>query len=320
VKKSFSAASVDYNYNSLANPLSSTIKAREDKSLSSPELPFEEEEQEEFICYSCEHSFPDELTYDHQGNPVCGPCLEEYYIYLESVGEYYPNDDANIIYDENTSYYYHIQYDTVVSCDNCQTTYCKFGQNQPVVELYTFVDSSSTEHSYCKECVQSYADKNNLETLKCSCGSQTYISNHLNYTLSSMNKKSFLMPKIDFKDGQPVVELIPKNMVYCSSCIDPSVMFKQTCPCGILVDTNQINKCSLTPVKEADGKYQVVSACSQCIGNIVVDPQTMIGIGEFVPQHQKQFETAVSTGITAKSPYVVLSNFVEFLTEENEIF
>ena len=55
----------------------------------------------------------------------------------------------------------------------------------------------------------------------------------------------------------------------------------------------------------SDGQYQIQAACSQCIGNIKVDPETGIGLGEYVPVNPYQHEVAVATGITAKSPYVL---------------
>lgn len=306
VKKSFAASSINYSYNTLSNPLSATAKARENKSNSIPELPFEENEDDEnFICNSCDQAYSDEPTFDHHGNTICDSCMNEYYVYIESTGEYYHHDEDDIIYDEKSGTYFHMKYDTILVCEACEHTFFYSGKQQISQELFDFIDSSQVHHVYCTSCMEQYASEQNLTLSKCVCQKQTFISEHAQYTISTMYQKSFLMPTVNWSNDENVIEYEAKNLVYCSSCMDSSILFKQPCPCGILVDTDQINKCAVTPVLGSDGQYQIHAACSQCIGNIKVDPETGVGLGEYIPAHPYQYEVAVATGITVKSPYVL---------------
>lgn len=309
VKKSFAAASVSYNYNDILNPLSSMTKAREEKSNSSPELPFEESEEDEdnYICYSCDTVYSDEPIFDHQGNPICDSCQDAFYVYIDSVGEYFHHDHDDIVYDDDTNMHYHIKYDTVVGCKPCGHTFYYPGKQQISQDFFDFVDDNQIQHTYCTKCMEAYASEIGATLSKCVCEKQTFILEHVQYTVSSMYQKSFLMPTVNWDNDQELIEYGPKHLVYCASCMDSSILFKQPCPCGILVDTDQINKCAVTPVLGSDGQYQIQAACSQCIGNIKVDPETGIGLGEFIPINPYQYTVSVAAGVTVKSPYVLPS-------------
>jgi hypothetical protein len=332
VKKSFSQSAAIYSYNNLSNPLSSTLKSREDKSNSSPQLPFEEDESEDelFTCVSCDSTYTEsDITYDVNGEPVCSSCITEHYVYLESVQEYYHTSDDNLYYDEAKSTYYHTSYDTVKICDNCDTVYCEQG-NSVAVPVYDFATPKGEVFQYCNSCIESVAKDNNLTVVSCSCGSTKHISEFIEYTLSTLYIKKFLLPKLIWStnsnpqtdEPSPVshevaFEYTDTTLIYCPKCVDKSTMLHQTCPCGSLVDSSDILKCSLTPVTVGDSQYQVAAACASCIGNIK-PTDNGYHIGEYIPKVSYQLDKAIESGVILNSPYVVPDSLVD--KENNEPF
>lgn len=327
VKKSFSQASATYIYDNLSNPLSSTSKAREEKSNFVLEIPFQNKEQEKeddnaYVCISCENVYNEsDIIYNVHGEPVCSDCVSENYVYVESVQEYYHIHDPNLYYNEDDSTYYHMNYDTVKECSNCERVYCEPGKSAPV-PVYEFNDSHDNHHAYCEECLQSVADDKKLTVISCNCGSVKHISEFIKYTVLPDYIKEFLSPQVIFpsdSDSQiePSFYYKSTTFIYCPKCIDKSVLFHQTCPCGSLKDPSDILKCSLTPVCVDNVDYQVTSACGSCIGNI-----KPIGdgyyLGEFVPKISQQFNKAVESKVILSSPYVISASLAE--EQNNELF
>ncbi len=312
VKKSFSEASINYTYNHLSNPLKSSSESREKKSSDVLELPFpdqnSEEDEETTHCHCCGNDFVGDATFDVAGNAICTPCIESHFIYIESVGEYYSNEDENIYYDEETFSYYHVEYDTVIPCPSCDVIYCAHGNNASLssyIYRYQINGSENDIHEYCYKCVENYAKKLSLDTIKCTCGKRSYIKDHLKYALSSPTVKSFIIPIIEFNNNIPQVNYESKTIISCDSCVDNSILFKQLCPCGNLVNTTSMNKCLTTTADVEGKKFDVVSACSGCIGSISIDPQTGVAIGSFSPENVDLWNASVKTGVVLNSPYVL---------------
>ena len=311
VKKSFSQSAAIYSYNNLSNPMSSTLQARENKSASSPELPFEEEEENLICCVSCDNMHDqDNITHDVDGEPVCSSCIENYYVFLDSQEEYFHIESDIIYYDENTSAWYHTLNDTVKHCARCHASHCAYGSKS--VPVYDFAIPNGEVFQYCKYCIGTVAEDNNLKVVSCTCGNFSHIEEHLHYTCSSLYMKKFLLPQVVWNADGSVNEEVswqydPKTIIQCPSCLDTSITFKQTCPCGTLTDSSEIVKCAVTPITVNGEQYQINAACSKCIGNIMTNDEGY-AIGEFVPQVSYMFEKSVESGIVLNSPYVVSSS------------
>lgn len=312
VKKSFSAASVNYTYDPLNNPLKSTVDAREDKASQQIQMLFSDDEDEDtFVCVSCDEAYSDEPTFNAVGDPVCEGCLSEYYVYLQTPGEYYHIDDSVVHYNLKTCENYHFEYDTVKSCSACGSDHAAFGSNAtlPVYSFYLTKNDEQVLVEYCSDCMYDYAEEHSLEIVKCSCGNESYILDYIKYTATSIYIKSFLNPVATFSEsgGEPEIKYEPKTVISCASCFDQSLMFHITCPCGMLVESNKMQKCSITPVQHDGKDFQVTSACQQCITNIALGPQNIM-IGDFKPLNFNMLNTAIETGIILNSTAVLPSS------------
>lgn len=170
-KKSFASAKVTYSYDPLKDPINSVSTIRENKSLVvQQQLKFnQDEEDNSALCTACENTFNTEndhyaIIYD---NIVCGSCLDDSYVYIDSADNYYHVDDSDIVYDNDTSTYYHIIHDTVIVCPHCDHSHCYSGkpflknnpnETYPLKTIPTSAVPLLTTHvqEVCIECVQSF--------------------------------------------------------------------------------------------------------------------------------------------------------------------
>ena len=297
VKKSFSMSAVQYQHNPLNNTISSSMKIRNENSSDTLQIDFtqnQDDEEELPVCDNCSEPFDSELTYDHNGNPVCFDCINESYIYIETIGEYYHESDDDIYYDSETQTYYHTNFDTVVCCNSCGTTHCKPGKDN-----ITIINELEDGTTVCPSCIESYADSKSIPIYKCHCQSPTI---YIDETLISIYTKKYIDVKYDFESD--VTTFAPAKAVYCPACYLTKAVSSVVCPCGLLTSNSNLNKCVNTPV----GSNQVNSACDSCIANIqLVDD--FVAMGEFKPANEEQFKSSVENEVFQTSPCVIPISF-----------
>lgn len=322
IKKSFSSSSAYYQYNAISNSLIASSEARESKSLQAPELPFnqdnEEQEEEEEIqptwqCLVCQEAYTEnfkEPIFDHAGNAVCEDCISENYCYIDSVGEYFSTNDLNIYYDDSKCLYFHKKYDTVIQCKSCDSVHTLQGKPANVSGMVVdFIDANIINHQYCSSCIDSYASKYNLKLVSCYCETFSYIEEHLPYIINSQDVKHYIKPLVKWplaEQGIPTsleINYTSEKLILCGFCNNnKSLVDLQTCPCGKLVNSNDLNKCVITPFQAGDAYCEVSSACSTCIGKL--DTYEGILLGEFVPMNPSMFVESLTTGVASHSASV----------------
>jgi len=94
-----------------------------------------------------------------------------------------------------------------------------------------------------------------------------------------------------------------EKLILCGLCNNnQSLVDLQTCPCGKLVNSNDLNKCVVTPFQVGHAHCEVSSACSTCIGKL--NKYEGILLGEFVPMNPSMFIESFTTGVVSHSASV----------------
>lgn len=352
-KKSFAEAPALYAYKGVNNPIAATAQARENKSNIVVPIPQEQEEQEDefsWSCHCCEEgkTDDDESTSDVNGNSICQTCIEDCYIYIESVGEFYYQSDSNLLYDENTSSWYHTEHDTIELCDNCNYTHAYAGKAKPnnSVPLYiTFshIKEDGTTIDFCKACVDTVFADEGYTVKKCQCGECIWIEELVDKVNFGISFFKYLDPNIEFaEDGTTKVVYTPRTIAACPRCISLSVLppnfgldkipgilelkeIKNTvlCPCGFMTTHDNIVKCSNTMVKDGNVLYEVNSCCIGCVksnpdGAPSSDSPEYIP-GEFQPSIPEAIQLSIQNKIINKSTYVTMNIFSD-ADQEDSLF
>lgn len=322
IKKSFSSSSAYYQYNGISNSLTASSEVRKSKSLQISELPLnqDDEGQEEEVdpqsiwqCAACHDTYSEnfkEPIFDHAGNPICEDCISENYVYIDSIGEYFWSKHNDIYYDDSKGQYFHEKYDTIIKCKSCDHVHTFEGKPTNFSGLVVdFVDANNIHHQYCSNCIEPYASTHNLKLASCFCETFNYIDEHLPHVVDPSHIKHFLKPSIKWPLAEKGIAIATsfeisytsEKLILCAFCQNNKLNL-QTCPCGNLVDSNELNKCVITPFQLGDTYCEVSSACSTCIGKL--DKYEGILLGEFVPMNSVMFIESFVTGVASHSASV----------------
>lgn len=256
--------------------------------LHSPETHQSEEEFFECSCCGDEYSGEDQLNHDYYDNTICSNCFEHYYVYVESAGGSFHNEDSKVYYASNLNQdgYYHEDFDTVIVCDSCGEVYACDKHAFPQ-GIYHIEDSGS---NYCHSCaVQYYSDKGYEPNHECfKCKTDLYPEHLPNSTV-----KTFVAsPYLDYSQDPPV----PSNQIvevhFCLSCSTHNQF--HICPCGMAFDKNS-STLSQLPIphqemlNDSDDSILITKACAGCkSAPFEIEDGELILV--FEPQDKKSFK------------------------------
>ena len=283
------------------NPYQFSVEHRETKSAQQ-QIKFDTEEDESYwTCYSCDETFNEDesASHDHKGNAICSSCIDEYFVYLETPGEYYNKEHSDVFWSDSKDVYLHAELDSCQTCSNCGFSWGEFGQaTLPVIQFeQPYVDIEGSHISeICPNCVEGFAHNNGFkENLqKCDhCGDNEVINNLI--TFPEFPSRVYVSPSIE--DGGKVV-FSKVRKVYCKSCATTALSLNFVCPCGLLKPlTDPMVSCEPTIYEVGENKEYTVTVnqcCKSCIGNIHVNDNGQLA-ASYVPVVKESFEYAIST-------------------------
>lgn len=257
---------------------SSLINAPDAHSQNSFDDDEDENEEDYFFCNCCEDSkHNDYHATDAYNNDVCSDCLDSNYIFIPSVQMYFSLNDMSITYSEWLGEYFHVDHDTVESCD-CGEIYGVSGNNP--TNYVIKVSNSDGTTSYCPSCVEAFASDEGLPTSNChSCGK--------NFIDQEGYKEGFtttliVNPKYVFDENGNETAIIENQQVtLCPTCVGKFVV----CPCGFLKNVSSLSEMntsvSHTFISGAND-VTITSCCASCTNiNFDTDEPTI----EFKPQN-----------------------------------
>lgn len=303
VKKSFASSQVQHVHNPVNNPLLSSVVHREENSSTELKLQFHDPDSF-WHCDCCENDFSnedEEPIYDNYGNPLCSSCIQDHFVYVESVGEYFHVESNEIHYHDPHDCYYHVTHDTVQECPNCGEVNCAAGKKDFNITL-------QNGNILCPLCIKNYAEDNSLELYNCKCGSQTYIEETLPLTVVK-----YVDTHYNFETDSSEYSLA--KIVYCPSCFMTDGINQQVCPCGFICEASDINKTIITPYNDC----YVTAACGSCISNIKPLEEGIL-MGEYVPYDINKIKFAIENDVFITSKYVVPKAVEATNPDDNSVF
>lgn len=251
-------------------------------------------DEEGYTCDCCEDWYQEEVfANDHYGNPVCEGCLQECYIYIETVDSYFYKDDDDIVYVETFGDYLHVNHDTILNCDLCESHYGAHGKNSQVKNLHNFND----EVLVCNSCIEQYAEEKDYNLVPCfSCGTKiidkSNFTNNVPFTYYIDNiAPKINVPFIDFENDGIVSNQIA-DVYFCKNCQSGKII----CPCGKVKDKNSedFNACTSTQVKFNSDNEQIEffvnKACATCVSEPYMDESGNHINANFIPENKDFFE------------------------------
>jgi hypothetical protein len=301
VKSSFARSELFFTLQPKDNPYAFTVQQRDKNGSTQLVINFEEEEEEgpSFICVNCDESYDSEADYsDHEGSPLCTQCFEHYYVYIESVGEYFHENDDMIVHSENLDMHIHLSHDTHEFCERCKQEHSYLGKNPKHSQIYPTVNpfqnaDGSEYETICTSCIADFANENGFALELCSCGKTQVITD--TFMSNVFPSQHWIMPLFDDKLN---VTYSPQVTYYCHSCADSSQSKAQICPCGILQDPANIEKakCKKTVIESGENNEiitTVTECCQSCLGP--AEYEDGILISSFVPSIPELFNTHLNS-------------------------
>lgn len=313
VKRSFAQAPVSYIHTEKDNPYDFTVNQRQNKGSSvfvQPSISSDDEEDENsWTCYDCEDSFSEDdssYTVAH-GNDVCETCFNEHYIYIASTEQHFHYDDSDLIYIDSENEYFHIVYDTVISCDACGTNFATSGKSSESVhhvtkQLYPNRDCSAL---YCSDCFNEIIDEDELSTSNCiSCSKKIVTSTGW----------SHIYPTVKAVTPQADSTMAMSYVSFCDHCYKDYLI----CPCGLIRSkTEPFANCTPTEITSSDQTLTstVTKCCSGCLGEVTIDEN---GEGQ---AFYKPFDQSICHDYQKPdSAFVSSVSFVNFKFKADDIF
>lgn len=216
----------------------------------------EDEDEDHSVCHSCDDLFSsDDMISDHYDNLVCHNCISDNYIKLPTTQTYFHEDSQGLVYVEVEDKYYHVNHDSVETCEGCFTNYGNQGLNNPPNKVITLPDGLHV----CPNCIEEFANSNNMTTKKCfSCSALVITDQSFNSNFISTNLN---IPSIDFSTMEEKSSV--EEAVFCQHCSNSTYI----CPCGILKskDDEGFNPCHSTEITNDDKTFAVNKACASCV-------------------------------------------------------
>lgn len=281
------------------NPYQFSVEHRETKSAQQ-EIKFNTEEDESYwTCYSCDETFNEDesATHDHKGNAICTSCIDEYFVYLETPGEYYNKEHSDVFWSDSSDCYLHLDLDSCDTCSNCGFSWGEIGQVALPILVFDqpYVDGQGSHiSSICPSCIEKFAHNNGFKDSlqKCDyCGENDVINSPV--TFPEFPSRAYINPSID-ETGKVVFSKTRKT--YCKSC--ESAAFSKTfvCPCGLLqTSTDVMVACEPTTYEVGENKEYTVTVkqcCKSCTGNIHMGQKGDL-VANYVPAVKESFEYTI---------------------------
>jgi hypothetical protein len=300
INRSFTLATKSYVHNNSDNPYDFTVSHRNNvgSEVFQPSL-FQNEDGSYWTCSSCGESYDDSSSsntaFDTEGS-LCDFCIEEYYVYISSVSEYFNYDNDNLRLVQNGENYYHTSYDTIVKCEECSELYGYSGKDSFKFneQLGSYIHKSLHGEYYCNDCFTSYVSENDLETTDCfSCQKTAVTSPGWTSIYKSFNA---LIPKDDLS------EMVPGSIALCDNCSDTHTI----CACGLVQSssTETFSHCQPYQVynKDSSLKFTVNKCCSTCL-YLNIDENDEVH-PTFVPFSEELFNKFSNSNVYHSSPFV----------------
>ena len=246
-----------------------------------------EQENPDVYCDNCENYFhPDDISGDYYGNNVCSSCLDNHYVYIEATDAYFSNDDDSILYIDKQNTAFHIEYDSVEVCENCDQAYGKEGKNNPPGKIITLQNNDNI----CPDCIETYAEDKGLPTGNCySCS--TVVITQPNFSDHFINTQISL-PYFDFELDKSSTQI--ESVTFCLSCKDKTLI----CPCGLakINSIDEFNPCPSASFILEQNQISVNKACASCVAFSFDDQENLQA--NFVPVSINNF-TKYQTELTS---------------------
>ena len=261
----------------------------------------EEDEDDEngWVCSCCEDQYyinDEEPIGDAYGNDVCNSCINDHYVFIESVDKYYNQQDHNMIYSEHDCEYYHTEHDTVAQCNTCSNWVGVRGnsENSKNTLAKQLLHIPGSKDVICSDCQPGYIADNELTPTNCYVCEAVAIKtdNHVEGSWSESYPQSKAM--VVTQD----LTLAPQAITLCQPCYAQHF----TCPCGLLKNNNsQFGPCTPTILPE-DTSITVTQCCAECLGNVTEDSEGfMTAYYQPFQEHYVQVAINQSVHIFSKS-------------------
>lgn len=236
-----------------------------------------EDNEHTYKCETCHEFYDENVTtsyVDYYDNTHCENCFNEYFIFINSIEAHFHMEDEHICFDEHKDTYFHFDYDTVETCENCYSIWAKHGQNQKIEDIFYIEEANKT---ICSDCIETYADQHDMYVGPCiSCDRTIPLGDP-----STSITKEVSVPYLDFSDNpdKGVVKTNMNTIHLCFNCAEKHNHF--VCPCGNLNgDKQEFGPCQKAKINTGEVSVDVHSCCNQC-KLITADPdddQTLIAI------------------------------------------
>jgi hypothetical protein len=294
-KKAFASSPVNYTHEAKDNPYDFTVANREKNGsavLIQPNLfsnNDEEDDENDWTCICCQDNYTsddDEPIGDINGNDVCNSCINDYYVFIESVDGYYHKEDDSIVYSEFDCEYYHKVKDTVAHCHTCSNWVGVNGhsENSKSILFKQLLHLPGSEEVICSDCQPHFIADNELTPTNCYVCQAVAIKTH-GWGESYPQSKAMVVT--------PDLTLAPKVITLCQPCNAQHF----TCPCGLLKNNNdQFGSCTPTILPE-DTSITVTQCCAECLGNITEDSDTGQMVAYYQPFQEDYVKVAIKEAV-----------------------
>jgi len=301
-KKSFASAPSIWSHTPKDNPYAFTVESRINNSSETLQLNFnsDEEDPHKAVCNNCDEVFDYEVaTIDAYDETICPSCINDRYVYVESVGKYFHCEDEDLYYSEHDDNYYHSKHDVCFHCPNCMVTYGYSGTSEKAVEyIHNLTRKDNYSELICAVCFDRNIEENDLSSTEC------------------VVCKKKVITSVGWNDVHPTVRTIDHDVdsntytstysTFCESCSPKHFV----CPCGKVKsdDTEDFNSCSSSMIYselDANNKLVFTASVHQCCASCLSAPILQDGelVAAYVPPPEV-FKLVVnnklfnSTGIT----------------------
>ena len=293
-KKAFASSPVNYAHQAKDNPYDFTVANREKNgsAVLAPNLfsnnNDEEDDENDWCCACCDETFDsndEEPVGDINGNNICNCCLNDYYVFIESVDGYYHKEDDNIVYSESDCEYYHKVKDTVEKCYTCSNWIAVKGhsENSKSILFKQLLHLPGSEEVICSDCQPHFIADNELTPTNCYVCQAVAIKTN-GWAESYPQSKAMVVA--------PDLTLAPKVITLCQPCNAQHF----TCPCGLLKNNaDQFGSCTPTILPE-DTSITVTQCCAECLGNVTEDSDGNM-VAYYQPFQEEYIKVAIKQAV-----------------------
>lgn len=280
IQKAFALAPNVHTHSPIHNPYDFTVDSRQKngsetlfKSILEQPTLFDST----FTCDYCEEeSDPQYKISTFNGSEYCSGCADEYLVFIESADAYFPIENDSIAWSEPCGSYFHADYDTIMTCFNCNTHYGAIGKNSisTQIVLKNLHPMQNGDH-LCTDCFVDFVETSQLEVQKCfdaDCQKQVIVSEGWTSVYPKVKTLDF-NSFIQSSDNSDETNIPAHYVTFCNTCSQNY----HVCPCGLIKNskTAPLTKCSVSVIEAAGNQFsdvEVFSACDSCVSNEKFEP------------------------------------------------